>query len=108
MGDIWLYDVARGLRTRFTFDPADEFGSIWSPDGSRVVFSSNRKVHYDLYQKASSGAGTEEVLLEDNLDKYPQSWSPNGQKFLINTEVAQSMSAPITVVLNWTAGLKKK
>ena len=29
--DIWLYDVARGLRTRFTFDPANEFGSIWSP-----------------------------------------------------------------------------
>jgi eukaryotic-like serine/threonine-protein kinase len=77
--DIWLYDVARGLRTRFTFDPADELNSIWSPDGSRLVFNSRRKGHLDLYQKASSGAGTDELLLEDNLEKYPWSWSPDGR-----------------------------
>jgi Tol biopolymer transport system component len=80
--DIWLYDVARGLRTRFTFDPANELTSTWSPDGSRVVFNSNRKGHYDLYQKASSGVGSEEVLLEDNLEKYPLSWSPDGRFIL--------------------------
>jgi dipeptidyl aminopeptidase/acylaminoacyl peptidase len=36
----------------------------------------------DLYQKASSGAGTEEVLVEDNLDKYPVSWSSDGRFIL--------------------------
>lgn len=61
--DIWLFDVSRGLRTRFTFDPADELASVWSPDGSRIVFNSRRKGHLDLYQKASSGAGSEDVLL---------------------------------------------
>ena len=80
--DIWVYDIARGLRTRFTFDPADEFTSLWSPDGSRIVFNSHRKQHLDLYQKASSGAGSEEVLLEDNADKYPMSWSADG-KFIM-------------------------
>jgi serine/threonine protein kinase/Tol biopolymer transport system component len=80
--DIWAYDVARGLRTRITFDPADELSSVWSPDGSRLVFNSRRKGHLDLYQKASSGAGTEEVLLADNRDKSPQSWSPDGQFIL--------------------------
>jgi serine/threonine protein kinase/Tol biopolymer transport system component len=82
--DIWLYDVARGLRTRFTFDPADELNSVWSPDASRLVFNSRRKGHLNLYQKASSGAGTEEVLLEDNRDKSPQSWSPDG-RFILYT-----------------------
>jgi len=80
--DIWVYDVARSLRTRFTFDPADETTSLWSPDGSRVVFNSRRKGHFDLYQKASSGAGAEEVLLVDNLDKVPRSWSSDGQSIL--------------------------
>ena len=80
--DIWLYDVVRGLKTRFTFDPATELESIWSPDGSRVVFNSNRKGHHDLYQNASDGSGTEEALLEDNLDKYPVSWSPDGRSIL--------------------------
>ena len=82
--DIWAYDVARGLRTRITFDPADELNSVWSPDGSRLVFNSRRKGHLDLYQKDSSGAGTEEVLLEDNRDKSPQSWSPDG-RFILYT-----------------------
>jgi Tol biopolymer transport system component len=80
--DIWLFDIARGLRTRLTFDPADEFTSVWSPDGSRVVFNSRRKGHFDLYMKAASGAGAEEELLADSLDKYPFGWSPDGRFIL--------------------------
>ncbi len=86
--DIWFYDLGRGLRTRFTFGPAEALTAIWSPDGSRVVFNSRRKGHYDLYQKASSGAGTEEALLEDNLDKFPTSWSPDGRFILYITGAA--------------------
>ena len=67
--------------------------SIWSPDGSRIVFNSNRKGRYDLYQKASSGAGADEVLLEDNLDKYPTSWSPDGQFILYPTGGPQTRAA---------------
>ena len=84
--DIWLYDVARGLRTRFTFDPADESSSVWSPDGSRLVFGSGRKGLQDLYQKASSGAGSDELLFEDKLaTKFPQSWSADGRFVLYFT-----------------------
>jgi Tol biopolymer transport system component len=88
--DIWLYDVARGLRTRFTFGPGAAITSIWSPDGSRIVFNVNRKGHLDLYQKSSSGAGAEEVVLEDNFDKYPTSWSPDGRFILYRTGAGQS------------------
>ena len=88
--DIWVYDVARGLKTRFTFDPAHEQNSIWSPDGNRIIFTSNLKGHYDLYQKASDGSGREEVLLEDNLDKFPTSWSPDGRFILFTSIGAQT------------------
>jgi Tol biopolymer transport system component len=73
--------VERGLRTRFTFDPAEERVSTWSPDATRLIFNSSRKGHLDLYEKAASGSGTEEVLLADNSDKNP-SWSPDG-RFII-------------------------
>jgi Tol biopolymer transport system component len=82
--DIWIYDLARGLPTRFTFDPAIERFPVWSPDGSRIVFSSWRKGHLDLYQKASNGAGGEELVLESNNEKTPDSWSPDG-RFLVYT-----------------------
>ncbi len=83
--DIWLYDIARKVPTRFTFDPAVDRFPVWSPDGSRIVFSSNRKGTYNLYQRASSGAGSEELLFESNLAKIPNDWSLDGRFLLYNT-----------------------
>ena len=56
--DFWLLD---GKRTsRFTFDAATDDISIWSPDGTRIVFTSTRTGGGDLYQKPSSGEGAED------------------------------------------------
>ncbi len=87
--DIWIYDLSRGLPTRFTFGE-DAIASIWSPDGSRVVFNSNQKGHFDLYQKTSSGAGAEEPLLVDNFNKSPLSWSPDGRFILYRSTGAST------------------
>jgi Tol biopolymer transport system component len=83
--DIWIFDLARGIPTRFTADPADEYASVWSPDGSQIIFNSRRQGHLDLYRKASSGAGSEETLLVDVADKSPMSWSADGEIVLFNT-----------------------
>ena len=83
--DIWIYDVTRGPRTRFTHWAANAKVAIWSPDGAFVVFSSNRKGHYDLYRKPANGAGNEELLYADDLEKRPTSWSPNGKFVLYST-----------------------
>ena len=80
--DLWIYDVPRRVKTRFTFDPAEEREAIWSPDGRSIVFNSHRKGHFDLYRKASSGAGAEELLYADAHDKYPTSFSPDGKLLL--------------------------
>ncbi len=77
--DIWIYELKRGLRTRLTFDPAVDRIPIWAPDGSRVVFASGRKGSFDLYGKAASGAGSDELLLESNLIKSPSDWSRDGR-----------------------------
>src|SRR5215813_2225732 len=95
--DIWLYELARGIKTRFTFDPAGEREPIWSPDGSRIVFTSNRKGHFDLYQKSANGAGSEELLLESNFDKAPSSFSPNG-RFLLYSAVDPKTKADLWVL----------
>jgi serine/threonine protein kinase/Tol biopolymer transport system component len=77
--DDWIVDVKRGIRNRFTFDAADEHEAIWSPDSAEIIFNSNRKGPMDLFIKHSSGAGSEELLLADEFDKFPQSWSPDGR-----------------------------
>jgi hypothetical protein len=95
--DIWLFDIARGLRTRFTFDPADELTAVWSPDGSRVVFNARRKGPLDLYQKASSGAGAEAELLTDGLDKHPMGWTPDG-RFILYAVAAPKTGSDLWVL----------
>jgi Tol biopolymer transport system component len=71
--------------TRFTFDPASDTFPIWSPDGMRIAFASNRKGQFNLYVKPSSGAGAEEVLLETPNAKGPEDWSKDG-RFLLYQE----------------------
>jgi Tol biopolymer transport system component len=80
--DVWVIDAARGVNTRFTFDTAFDLFPLWSPDGSRVVFTSNRKGVFDLYWKLSSSAGADDLLLESDQTKAPTDWSSDG-RFLL-------------------------
>ncbi len=83
--DIWIYDLIRGVRTRFTFDPGVEDFAVWSADGSRIIYCSDKKKHLDIYQKAVSGAGGEELLVESTLEKYPTDMSSDGRFLLYYT-----------------------
>ena len=78
-GDIWIFDLARAVSTRLTYDPANESAPVWSPDDRRIFFFSEKRGHLDLYARASSGTGTEELLLADSTSKIPLAVSPDGR-----------------------------
>jgi Tol biopolymer transport system component len=80
--DLWVVDLTRGVRTRLTFDRAEDVAPVWSPDGSRVLFASNRRGHFDLYQKPASGVVAEQLVLGDDGEKYPMSWASDGESAL--------------------------
>jgi Tol biopolymer transport system component len=83
--DAWLMDTVRGGWSRITFDAMNDVYPLWSTDGTRIVFSSNRKGAFNLYQKLSNGVGAEELLRETPNFKYPQDWSSDG-RFLLYSE----------------------
>jgi Tol biopolymer transport system component len=82
--DIWLLDLLRGSKSRLTFDPKSDGSPIWSPDGTRLVFYSNRgsEGHTNLFVSTASAAGEEKVLLPSDSDDTPTSWSRDGQNIL--------------------------
>ena len=87
--DIWLIDLERGTQSRFTFDPADDMNPTWSPDGSRIAFSSARKGQRNIYVKAANGVGEERLLFDSAVDKNMECWSPDGRLLLFNTLMAR-------------------
>jgi serine/threonine protein kinase/Tol biopolymer transport system component len=81
--EIWVLDISPVVKmTRFTFDPAIDISAIWTPDGSHIIFASNRSGKFELYQKASTGAGVDELLLDIPGQALPQALTPDGKYLL--------------------------
>jgi Tol biopolymer transport system component len=75
--DIWVFDVARGIRSRFTFDAGNETYPVFSPDARTLYYASSKKGHSDLYRKALDGSAEEELLYASGSDKVPFAVSPD-------------------------------
>ena len=75
--NLWILELASGIFSRLTFNPAGDLNPVWSPDGREVLFSSIRNGHQDLYRKAIGG-GEEEVLYQSGQDKGPYDLSKDG------------------------------
>jgi Tol biopolymer transport system component len=80
--DIWVIDLIRGVLSRLTFHPAVDDYPVWSPDGTSVLFNSTRDGPARMYQKISTGAGTEELILKSNTPNFPTDWSRDGRFIL--------------------------
>jgi Tol biopolymer transport system component len=84
-----LIEFQRGTTTRFTFDPNTDVDPLWFPDGSRIVFSSNHDGHFDVYQKATSGGGSEDTILQSSDNKFITDISRDG-RWLMYTQNGQT------------------
>lgn len=77
--DIWTFDLSRQVPTRFTTDPASDTNPVWSSDGRRIVFSSDRGGSPDLFSKATDGFGSDEQILTQRGPQLANDWSPDGR-----------------------------
>ncbi len=83
--DVWIYELGRGTMSRLTTAGWDNYFPTWSPDGSGVAFTSNRRGTADLFRVPTDGSGPAELLLESEHDLIPLSWSSDG-KLLVYTQ----------------------
>jgi eukaryotic-like serine/threonine-protein kinase len=77
--DLWTYDLENESVKRLTFDPAIDSTPLWSPDSTRLVFTSNRARKFNLYVKNADGSQEEQLIPQEGLDRYPLDWSHDGK-----------------------------
>jgi Tol biopolymer transport system component len=82
--DLWLYETHGGPGQRLTTEPEDEFAPVWSPDGTRVLFSAARKGLVNLYVTDLSIPADPSPLDVDTLGqgRFATDWSRDNRFFL--------------------------
>jgi len=105
--DLWVADFVRGVNSRFTFDQSVPVGNnngsrgitrymagVWFPDSSQIGFTSDRTAAPGIYEKDSSGAGDERLLVESAR---PSDWSRDG-RFLMYQAVGEKTLTDLWVL----------
>jgi Tol biopolymer transport system component len=101
--DLWVVELDRKLRTRFTFSPDGDDAPIFSPDGEAVLWEvTDDTERMAIHRKSIGGSGDGEVLVEFDKETWPASWHPSGDTVLLGQEVSQS---PVNIdLLVWSVG----
>jgi serine/threonine-protein kinase len=81
--DIWIWDLARQTLRRLTIDPSLDQYPVWTPDGRRVVFASNRAGIPNLFWQPADGTGTVERLTTGPNQQLPHSFTPDGKSLIL-------------------------
>jgi serine/threonine protein kinase/Tol biopolymer transport system component len=83
--NIGIWDLVRKTMTRLTFDADFNDLPLWTPDGKRIAFLSQREQDYKVYWKASNGTGTEDPLgsVPNLWMFFPSAWSGDGKSLVL-------------------------
>jgi Tol biopolymer transport system component len=89
MGVIWIYDLERSTRTRFTFGNDDTDSPVWSHDGKQIAYLAAEPggKRYDVMVKAADGSGEAKLLMPVDIaaggaQQGLWDWSPDGRYLL--------------------------
>jgi serine/threonine protein kinase len=96
-GDIWIMDLGRNAVSRFTFDATlEQTSPIWSPDGTRITYSSDPGRKQGVYVKSADGSSPEQLIFEREADSgpgrlLPQSWAPDSSRIVFQNNLPQTL-----------------
>ena len=86
---IWVYDLSgRTAKKRLTLE-GNNRSPVWTPNGKRIAFASDREGPFSIYWKLADGSGGAEKLTqaEEGTHHEPYSWSPDGRTLSFSVEI---------------------
>jgi Tol biopolymer transport system component len=94
---VWVYEWEHDRASQLTLNPAQNQKPVWTPDGRRIVFWSNRDVQQNLYWQRADGTGDAQRLTHSEYPQSAASWHPSG-KILAFQETRPQTSADLMYV----------
>src|SRR5690554_7956912 len=73
MGDLYRVPASGGDATQLTFHDAHDFMPVWSKDGSKIAFASDRYGNFDVYVMDAIGGAATRLTFHSN-DESPYSF----------------------------------
>ena len=95
---IWMWDVQRQTLTPLNIGAGDATQPVWTPDGSRIIFRSERGGSPNIYWQPSDGSGSAEPLFPTPRPQFPYSVSPDGTR-LFFAQLGSLTQADIGVLM---------
>jgi serine/threonine-protein kinase len=96
--DIWIWDIARRVLTRLTFDPALEVVPVWTRDGRALIWTS-RQPMLNLFRRAADGTGAVERLTDGPREQRPASVTRDGKVLLAENSLPGLNQSPQDLAL---------
>ena len=84
--DIWIWNLQRPTLTKLSGGPTEDLLPVWSRDGRRVFFASDRTGNFDVYSRAADGASIERVEFAGPGTQMTTSFSPDGTRLLLTED----------------------
>ncbi len=93
LDDIYLMDVEQGTSVNLTNSPdMDDQAPVWSPDGTRIAFSSQKRMGTEqIYVMDADGSNVVQLTdgKDEKLNFYWPSWSPDGKRIAFTGELVR-------------------
>jgi len=88
--DVWVRDLKRKVTSRLTFGPQINVWPVWSHDGTKVLFTSNRNNgRFNIMQRNANGTGTDELVFgSDTADVSVTSVARDGSMMILQESIS--------------------
>ncbi|OYV96426.1 MAG: hypothetical protein B7Z68_05690 [Acidobacteria bacterium 21-70-11] len=88
-GNLWKVPSSGGVATPLTVSEAHNTMPVWSPDGTKIAFASDRYGNFDIFLMPAEG-GDAKRLTFHSADEMPTSFTPDGKAVLFTAAILDS------------------